>query len=548
MSSAAPGIATEEIRQKLDLPGLGVKVGQDVPVFHNLSYEEIHTHEKEFGETAQIDNGTMAVDTGKFTGRSPKDRFIVKQSPSEKDIDWNKINQPADPEVFDELYNKCTNYFSSTPKRLYVFDGWVGASDKSCRHVRFVTELAWQHHFVTNMFRRPTKEQAKELAGREPDFVVLNCCKITDEDWKKHSLHSEVFVIFNVERKRAIIGGTYYGGEMKKGIFAMMNMWCPLNNVLTMHCSANKAKDGNDTAIFFGLSGTGKTTLSSDPNRELIGDDEHGWDDTGIWNLEGGCYAKTYKLDPKAEPEIYNAIRPGALLENIKIREDGVPDYDDGSKTENGRVSYPLTHIDNRVDSGRGQHPSCILFLACDAYGVLPPVSRLTRGQAMYHFLSGYSAKVAGTERGVTEPVATFSYCFGDVFMPLHPTVYAKLLGEKMEKYDTKAYLVNTGWSGGPYGVGKRMKIQVTRSCVNAILDGSIEKCEFETEPFFGLSIPKSLPGVESSLLNPRNTWDNKEQYDEQAKMLAKKFVDNYKRFQGSDYPDFSKYGPQISA
>ena len=389
-------------------------------------------------------------------------------------------------------------------------------------------------------------ETAQETENFQPEFTIINACKVVDDEWKARGTNSEVFVAFNIEKNVAIIGGTWYGGEMKKGIFSMMNYWLPLEGIMAMHCSANKGK-GGDTALFFGLSGTGKTTLSADPLRDLIGDDEHGWDDTGIFNFEGGCYAKTIDLSPENEPDIYNAIRPNALLENVWIDEkDNTPDYYNTSKTPNGRVSYPIFHIDNYEPTSSGGHPKNIVFLTCDAYGVLPPVSKLSNGQAMYHFLSGYTAKVAGTERGITEPQATFSACFGAAFLPLHPTKYADLLSTKMDKHDTNVYLVNTGWTGGSHGVGKRMSIKDTRSCIDAILDGSIASSTFSEDPIFGLNIPSTLGSVPVEVLNPREAWEDKEAYDAAAKKLANMFKDNFKKYVSKDVTDYSAYGPKV--
>ncbi len=418
-------------------------------IYHNLDYQTLFAHETRNREGAVAANGTMMVDTGKYTGRSPKDKYFVHQLPSFRHIAWGNINQPMAPEIFDELYAETIDYLSG--KDLYVTDGFCGASEKTRKSVRFVTEFAWQSHFVKNMFIRPG---AKDLAGFTPDFTVYKASKLSNRNWERHGLNSEVFIAFNIEKKIAIIGGTWYGGEMKKGIFTMMNYWLPLQGILSMHCSANVGREG-DVCLFFGLSGTGKTTLSTDPGRKLIGDDEHGWDDDGIFNFEGGCYAKCINLSAESEPEIYNAIQRNALLENVVADEEGVIDFDDPSKTENTRVSYPIEHIESHEPSLMGDHPKNIIFLTCDAFGVLPPVARLTREQAMYYFLSGYTAKVAGTERGVTEPQATFSACFGEAFLPLHPTVYARLLGEKMARHGVNAYLVNTGWTGGGYGVGQ---------------------------------------------------------------------------------------------
>ncbi len=510
-------------------------------IYHNPSYELLYQHELEKKEGLLSDLGAVMVDTGIFTGRSPKDKYFVKQPPSEKYIAWGDINQPISKEVYEELLQKAKEQLSG--KEIYIMDVFVGASKSSRKKIRVVTEIAWQAHFVKNMFIRPTEEELKDF---EPDFVMYNASKVTNEKWKEHGLNSEVFVVFNIEDNVAVIGGTWYGGEMKKGIFSMMNYWLPLEGKLPMHCSANIGKD-NDTALFFGLSGTGKTTLSADPNRRLIGDDEHGWDDEGVFNFEGGCYAKCIGLDPEKEPEIYGAIKKNALLENVVADEKGKVDFNDSSKTENTRVSYPIFHIANHEESLKGPHPKNIIFLSADAFGVLPPVSKLTKEQAMYYFLSGYTAKVAGTERGITEPVATFSACFGEAFLPLHPTVYAKLLGEKIEKHNVDVYLVNTGWTGGAYGVGKRMDLKATRACINAILDGSIKESEFDKTDVFGLHFPKTLKGVDSEILNPKNAWKDKDEYIRTRNHLAKLFIENFKKYQkeGADF-DYSKAGPQL--
>ncbi len=520
-----------------DLDKLGLSDIKEI--YHNLSYDELFAHEKANNEGYVTDNGTFSVDTGIFTGRSPKDKYFVNQDPSNKYLAWGKVNQPMTKETFDKLLAKAKSQLSG--KNIYIQDAYCGSSLASRKSVRFVTEVAWQAHFVKNMFIRPSES---ELANFTPDFVVYNACKCVNDEYKKDGLNSEVFVIFNIEDNIAVIGGTWYGGEMKKGIFSMMNYWLPLENKLSMHCSANVGKDG-DTALFFGLSGTGKTTLSTDPNRALIGDDEHGWDDEGVFNFEGGCYAKCINLDPKSEPEIYAAIKRNALLENVCIDENGIVDYSDDSKTENTRVSYPIEHIPNHEPSLKAGHPRNIIFLTADAFGILPPVSKLTKEQAMYYFLSGYTAKVAGTERGITEPQATFSACFGEPFMPLHPTVYARLLGEKIDKHQVNVYLVNTGWSGGAYGVGKRMSIKATRACINAILDGSIQKCEFENFEKFNLAIPKSLDGVETNLLNPINTWADKNKYIAARDNLANMFISNFKRYEDvAEGVQFAKAGP----
>jgi phosphoenolpyruvate carboxykinase (ATP) len=529
----------------VDLKRHGLKISPNASVYHNLDYDSIFAHEVAAGEVV-TKNGTVTVDTGKFTGRSPKDKYIVKQSPSDKNVGWGSVNAPMSLELFNKLHNKVLDHYSSAEK-VYVFDGYCGASPGSRIKVRFVTEIAWQHHFVTNMFIRPTS--AEEIENFVPDFTIINACKVTNPDWKADGLNSEVFVGFNLEEKTAIIGGTWYGGEMKKGIFSVMNYLLPLNDIMSMHCSANIGMEDNNTALFFGLSGTGKTTLSADPHRFLIGDDEHGWDDKGIFNLEGGCYAKTIDLAEETEPDIYRAIRRDALLENVAV--DPVSkevDFFDVSKTQNARVSYPIYHIPNFKDDSMGGHPNNIIFLTADAFGVLPPVSRLSTGQAMYHFLSGYTAKVAGTELGVTEPKATFSACFGEAFMMLHPTKYADLLARKLEKHNTKVFLVNTGWSGGSYGVGKRMKLSITRQCIDAIHSGDINKSNFRLDDNFGFEVPTSLTGVDATILNPRETWQDKEQYDATALKLSGMFKKNYSRYKGANVTDYSPFGPKIGS
>jgi len=522
-----------------ELEDIGLKnVGK---VHHNLSYGELIEHELEKRECALTKKGATAVDTGIFTGRSPKDKYFVDRDPSNKYIAWGDVNQKISEDIFNELLDVSREQLSG--KDLYVTDVYSGASETSKKSIRFITEIAWQAHFVKNMFIRPTES---ELESFKPQFTVLNACKAVNEKWKEHGLNSEVFVLFDIENNLAIIGGTWYGGELKKGIFSMMNYWLPLEGKLSMHCSANVGKRG-DTALFFGLSGTGKTTLSTDPKRRLIGDDEHGWDNDGVFNFEGGCYAKVINLDSESEPEIYGAIKSGALLENVMLHDDGEVNYKDGSKTENTRVSYPIHHIENHEPSLSAGHPENIIFLSADAFGVLPPVSKLTREQAMYYFLSGYTAKVAGTERGITEPVATFSSCFGEAFLPLHPTVYAKLLGEKIDKYGVNVYLVNTGWTGGKYGVGKRMSIKDTRACINAILDGSIKNSEFDVTKTFRLHVPKTLGDINPDILNPRNAWSDKEAFDKTRDTLAAMFIKNFKKYQKEDSEfDYSAAGPKI--
>jgi phosphoenolpyruvate carboxykinase (ATP) len=513
-------------------------VGQ---VFRNLDIDTLIAHSVE-NEGASINStGALMIDTGEFTGRSPKDKYFVDAEPSNKNIAWGDVNAPINGETYSKLAQQAKKQLSG--KNLYVTDLYCGSSLDSRISVRFITEIAWQSHFVQNMFIVPS---AEELENFEPQFTVYNACKTTNPNWKEQNLNSEVFVAFNIEQNEAVIGGTWYAGEMKKGIFSIMNYLLPLEGKMPMHCSANVGKDG-DVALFFGLSGTGKTTLSTDPNRALIGDDEHGWDDKGVFNFEGGCYAKVINLDASSEPEIFAAIKKGAILENVVADEDGVVDYTNGSKTENTRVSYPIHHIDNIQPGSIAGHPENIIFLSADAFGVLPPVSKLTKEQAMYYFLSGYTAKVAGTERGVKEPQATFSACFGEAFLPLHPTDYAKLLGEKIDKHNVNVYLVNTGWTGGEYGTGSRMSIKNTRACINGILDGNINNSEFETLPLFNLAIPKTLDGVDTEVLNPRNTWEDKAAYDATAKKLAGMYVENFKKYltEDSDF-DYTAAGPAV--
>ena len=522
-----------DIKNSLGLENVG-------QVYLNLDVDTLIDHAVE-NEGAKIaSSGALMIDTGIFTGRSPKDKYFAFADPSSKYISWGDVNRYIDQKTYESMLNTSKEQLSG--KDLYVTDVYCGSSLNSRKSVRFITEIAWQAHFIKNMFIVPSNS---DLENFTPDFTIYNACKVENKDWQAQGLHSEVYVAFNVEENEAVIGGTWYAGEMKKGVFSMMNYWLPLDGKMAMHCSANVGEKG-DTALFFGLSGTGKTTLSTDPKRALIGDDEHGWDDDGVFNFEGGCYAKVINLDQSSEPEIFAAIRKGAILENVVADDDGNVDYTDGSKTENTRVSYPINHIDNIQPGSIAGHPTNIIFLSADAYGVLPPVSKLTNEQAMYYFLSGYTAKVAGTERGVKEPTATFSACFGEAFLPLHPTVYAKLLGEKIEKHNVNVYLVNTGWTGGAYGTGSRMSIRNTRACINGILDGNIEDSEFETLPIFNLSIPKTLEGVDTEVLNPRNTWSNKEDYDKASHTLADMYRENFKKYltEDSDF-DFTASGPE---
>ena len=494
--------------------------------------------------------GAPIVDTGKFTGRSPKDKYIVDEPSSNSQIWWGQVNQKIDEKVFDELFSKIVDYYNSDPNDTYMFDGYAGFDPKYSINVRILAKRAWQAHFVHNMFIRP---ESNDLDNFSPDFTIINASDVKNENFKEHGMNSESFVIFHMAKKIAIIGGTEYAGEMKKGIFSVLHYLLPQSGVLSMHCSANVAEDGENSAIFFGLSGTGKTTLSTDPKRPLIGDDEHGWSNDGIFNFEGGCYAKTINLNPENEPDIFNAIKRGALLENVVYDpETMVVDYSDGSKTENTRVSYPLNFIDNSI-YGQGKpamsnHPKTIIFLTCDAYGVIPPVSKLTSEQAMYHFISGYTAKVAGTERGITEPTATFSPCFGGPFLTLHPLRYAELLKEKMNNFKVPAYLVNTGWVGASAQSGaKRISLPLTRKMIHAILDGTIEESEFELDPYFGVKVPKNLDEISEDLLIPANAWKDKNEYDKIAKTLVGKFNENFSKYNIDDV-DIINAGPRIKA
>ncbi|MFH0272583.1 phosphoenolpyruvate carboxykinase (ATP) [Vibrio jasicida] len=517
-------------------------------VVRNPSYEMLFEEETradltgyERGVVTEL--GAVAVDTGIFTGRSPKDKYIVKDATTEEHMWWTSDavkndNKAINKEVWDDLKELVTNQLSG--KRLFVIDGYCGANPDTRLSIRVITEVAWQAHFVKNMFIRPTEE---ELATFEPDFVVMNGAKCTNDKWEEQGLNSENFTVFNLTERMQLIGGTWYGGEMKKGMFAMMNYFLPLKDIASMHCSANMGEEG-DVAIFFGLSGTGKTTLSTDPKRALIGDDEHGWDDDGVFNFEGGCYAKTIKLSKEAEPDIYNAIRRDALLENVTVRGDGSIDFDDGSKTENTRVSYPLHHIDNIVKPvSKGGHANKVIFLSADAFGVLPPVSKLTPEQTKYHFLSGFTAKLAGTERGITEPTPTFSACFGAAFLTLHPTKYAEVLVKRMEAAGAEAYLVNTGWNGS----GKRISIQDTRGIIDAILDGSIEDAKTKHIPIFNLEVPTSLPGVDPSILDPRETYVDPLQWESKAKDLAERFINNFDKYtDNAEGQSLVAAGPQL--
>jgi phosphoenolpyruvate carboxykinase (ATP) len=519
----------------LDLTKYGIT--GTVEIVHNPSYDVLFAEETKAGlegfEKGQVTElGAVNVMTGIYTGRSPKDKFLVKDATSENTVWWTSEeykndNKPVTTEAWKELKALAAKELSN--KKLYVVDGYCGANKATCLKVRFIMEVAWQAHFVTNMFIRPSKE---ELESFEPDFIVYNASKAKVENYKELGLNSETAVVFNLTTKEQVILNTWYGGEMKKGMFSMMNYFNPLRGIASMHCSANTNMDETESAIFFGLSGTGKTTLSTDPKRKLIGDDEHGWDNEGVFNYEGGCYAKVINLDKESEPDIYNAIRRDALLENVTVDAEGKINFADKSVTENTRVSYPIHHIENIVKPvSKGPHAKQVIFLSADAFGVLPPVSILNPEQAQYYFLSGFTAKLAGTERGITEPTPTFSACFGAAFLSLHPTKYAEELVKKMEMTGAKAYLVNTGWNG----TGKRISIRDTRGIIDAILDGSIEKAPTKTIPYFDFVVPTELPGVDPKILDPRDTYADAAEWTKKAEDLAGRFIKNFAKFTGNE-------------
>jgi phosphoenolpyruvate carboxykinase (ATP) len=518
-----------------DLLSYGI---QDVKeILYNPSYNTLFAEETKPGlagyEKGIITRtGAISVDTGIFTGRSPKDKYVVMDDKTRDTVWWKseKGKVSDNKPISQEIWNHCKNISSKqlSGKRLFVIDCFCGANKNTRLSVRFILEVAWQAHFVKNMFIRP---EPGELDKFKPDFVVLNASKTKNPDWQKQGLNSENFVFFNLTEGMLVIGGTWYGGEMKKGIFSVMNYYLPLKGVASMHCSANVGKKG-DTAIFFGLSGTGKTTLSVDPERALIGDDEHGWDDDGVFNFEGGCYAKCIKLSKENEPDIYSAIRRDALLENLVVLSDGSIDFNNSSKTENTRVAYPIYHINNIVKPvSKAGHAKKVIFLSADAFGVLPPVSRLSEEQTQYYFLSGYTAKLAGTERGIIEPVPSFSTCFGGTFLMLDPIIYANELTRKMKMHHAEAWLVNTGWMGGPYGIGSRIDLHSTRLIINAILDGSIMDCDFTTLPVFNLNIPCNIKGVDENILDPGKVWDSPSKWHVAATDLALKFINNFSKF-----------------
>jgi phosphoenolpyruvate carboxykinase (ATP) len=520
-----------DILEKLKLEQYGITAINNVvynPSYQQLYEEEMNPELEGFEVGVESEFGAVKVDTGIYTGRSPKDKYIVMDDTTRDTVWWksdkakSSDNKSISGEVWEHGYHLATEQLSG--KRLFVVDCYCGANEDTRLKVRFIMEVAWQAHFVTNMFVRPPKE---ELEHFEPDFVVLNAAKTVNPKWKEQGLNSEVFVFFNLTAKKAVIGGSWYGGEMKKGIFSIMNYYLPIRGIVGMHCSANVGTNG-ETAIFFGLSGTGKTTLSTDPKRALIGDDEHGWDDDGVFNFEGGCYAKTIHLSEESEPDIFHAIKRDALLENVIVAADGKVDFDDGSKTQNTRVSYPIYHIENIVKPvSKAGHASKVIFLTADAFGVMPPVSKLTHDQTQYHFLSGFTAKLAGTERGITEPVPAFSACFGAAFLTLHPTKYGEELVKRMDAAGSSAYLVNTGWNG----TGKRISIKDTRNIIDAILDGSIDHAPSKMIPYFNLEVPTELHDVDSGILDPRDTYADVAEWERKARDLAQRFISNFEQF-----------------
>src|SRR3954451_5727799 len=500
-------------------------LSQQKNVHRNLFPAELVQHSIRRGESKLASNGAIVGYTAPFTGRTPKDKFTVLDSRTEKTVAWGGFNKEFSPEKFDALYDRVLEFLGG--KELFVQDLFAGADPKYRLPIRVINQYAWHNLFVRDLFVRPS---ADELKSHHPEFTIVSAPEF-QADPQRDGTNSGAFIVVNFTRKIVLIGGTKYAGEMKKSIFGVMNFLLPERNVFPMHCSANVGKD-NVTALFFGLSGTGKTTLSADPDRRLIGDDEHGWSPAGIFNFEGGCYAKCIKLSQENEPQIWNAIRFGSVLENVTLDPDThVPDYNDDSRTENTRCAYPVDYIEGAVIPGIGGHPKNIIFLTADAFGVLPPISRLNTDQAMYHFLSGYTAKLAGTERGVKEPQPSFSTCFGAPFMPLRPKVYAEMLGRRMQEHGSQCWLVNTGWFGGPYGVGSRMKLPYTRAMVNAAIEGKLNDVEFETDPAFGLTVPKSVPGVPSEFLHARDAWKDTAAYDKAAADLAARFAKNFEKF-----------------
>ncbi len=494
-------------------------------VYRNLPAAQLVEKALERGEGTLSNTGALVVKTGKYTGRSPEDKFVVDYPSIHDEIAWGKVNVPMKPEVFDKIYDKAIAYLQD--REIFIFDGFAGADLKYTKRFRIVNEMASQNLFIHQLLIRPTAEQLEDYT---PDFTIIaapgfKCIPELD------GTNSEAAIIVSFEKKIVLIAGSQYSGEIKKSVFSVMNYLMPKENVFPMHCSANIGED-NDTALFFGLSGTGKTTLSADPARMLIGDDEHGWSNDGVFNFEGGCYAKCINLSQENEPQIWNAIKFGSLVENVVMdSETREFDFNDASLTENTRVGYPVEYIPNAAIPGVGSQPKTVVFLTADAFGVLPPVAKLDKNMAMYHFVSGYTSKLAGTERGITEPQTTFSTCFGAPFLPLDPSVYAEMLGEKIDQTNANVYLINTGWSGGPYGVGKRMSLKYTRAMVTAALTGELEKAGYDLDPIFNVYIPKTCPNVPAEILNPRNTWADKNEYDAAAKKLAARFVENFKKY-----------------
>lgn len=533
------------MQKQIDVASYGI--GDTTEIIYNPSYEQLFHEETLAGldgleKGVVTESGAVSVQTGKFTGRSPNDKYIVRDDVTRSTFWWSdqgkNDNKPLAEKDWEHLKSLIGRQLSG--KRLFIVDGFCGANPNTRLSVRFIMEVAWQAHFVKNMFIRPS---AEELEHFEPDFTVLNGAKCINPKWREMGMNSENFVVFNLTERMQLIGGTWYGGEMKKGMFSMMNYLLPLRGIASMHCSANTSEAGQ-TAIFFGLSGTGKTTLSADPGRRLIGDDEHGWDDDGIFNFEGGCYAKTIGLNKEAEPDIFRAIRRNALLENVAVHNDGSIDYDDDSITQNTRVSYPIYHIDNIVKPvSKSGHASHVIFLTADAFGVLPPISKLSKEQTKYHFLSGFTSKLAGTELGIDEPSPTFSACFGAAFLSLHPSRYAEELVRKMDANGAKAYLVNTGWNG----FGKRISIQATRRIVSAILNEEMSDTPCFVLPYFNLSVPNYIDGIDPKILDPRNTYSDPDEWIRKARHLAGLFIDNFKKY--TDLPDTVKlvgHGPQL--
>jgi phosphoenolpyruvate carboxykinase (ATP) len=518
-------------------------LGNVANAFWNLTPAELVEDSILRGMGVLADSGALAIDTGEFTGRSPKDRFIVCDEKTENTVWWGDINIKFSSENFDKLEQKVSSYLQN--RDIYVRDAYACADDAHRLNIRVVTEYPWSNQFASNMFLRP---ETAELENFAPEWHVV-CAPGFYADPELDGTRKHNFAVINFTKKKIIIGGTGYTGEIKKGIFSVLNYILPQERgVLSMHCSSNIGKDG-DTAIFFGLSGTGKTTLSADPNRQLIGDDEHGWADDTVFNFEGGCYAKCIDLSAEKEPQIWDAIKFGAILENINFKEDtSTVDFADKTKTENTRVSYPIHHIDNIAEGSKGTTPKNIFFLTCDAFGVLPPLSKLDKGQAMYHFISGYTAKVAGTEAGITEPTTAFSACFGAPFLPLHPTKYAEMLGKKITDNKVNVWLVNTGWTGGSYGVGSRMKLSYTRAMITAALEGQLDNVDYTTHEIFGLKIPNTCPNVPTEILHPRNTWKDKSAYDSKANLLANKFVANFEKFESDASEEIMNAAPKAIA